>query len=88
MVKLGFRLNTKTITYWIDLFTTLWDNFISINCPEHMDALQFRDEKRPRNLNYLTQLVEAQFYSTGVYSYSKVALILGALYLVSRIALQ
>ena len=88
MLKLGCRRNTKTITYWSDLFTSVWDAFVRVHCPEYSDSLLFRDERRPRNFNYLLQLIEVQFYSTGIYSYSKVSLVLGALYLVARIALQ
>jgi hypothetical protein len=29
MVRLGFKLVTKTVSYWIEIFTVLWDGFIN-----------------------------------------------------------
>jgi hypothetical protein len=88
MVKLGFRLVAKTVNYWVELFTAAWDAFVSEACPHYQEALSFRNDKLPRNLSYLLQLVELQQYCMGIYSQHKVGLVLGALYLVGRMSLQ
>jgi hypothetical protein len=28
MIKFNFKLVTRSLTYWIDLLTTLWDSYI------------------------------------------------------------
>lgn len=53
MVKLGFKLVTKTINYWTDIFTALWDSFVNEYRPDFIGTLQFRSESQGRNWNYL-----------------------------------
>jgi hypothetical protein len=88
MVRLGFKLVTKTVNYWTDIFTALWDSFVNEYKPEFIGTLQFRSEAQGRNWSYLLQLMEAQFASTSVYGLSRISLVLAALYLVARVALQ
>lgn len=28
MLRFGFKLSAKTITYWLDMLTALWDSYI------------------------------------------------------------
>lgn len=88
MVRLGFRLVTKTVNYWTDIFTALWDSFVNEYRPDFMGTLQFRSETQGRNWSYLLQLLEGQFATMAVYSLSRISLVLGGLYLVARVALQ
>lgn len=53
-----------------------------------MATLQFRSESQGRNWSYLLQLLEGQFATMAVYSFSRISLVLGGLYLVARVALQ
>lgn len=88
MVKLNFRLAVKTTNYWIDTFTTLWDGFLNEEKPQHYQVMQFRSELQGKNWSYLHGLIEIQFSSMLVYSYSKISIVLGGLYLVARMTLQ
>lgn len=29
MVRFGFKLVTKTINYWMDMLTALWDSYVA-----------------------------------------------------------
>ena len=58
MIKLGFKLMVKTVGYWIDLLTALWDSYVIQFSPKYIDALTFRNDKLPLNLSYLVQMVE------------------------------
>lgn len=55
MLKLNFKLSTKTITYWIDLLTTLWDGFIYEKQPS-ANFLLFRhgSDLQLTNFSFLT----------------------------------
>lgn len=88
MVRLGFKLVTKTVNYWTDIFTALWDSFVHEYRPDFIGTLQFRSESQARNWNYLLQLLEGQFTTMAVYSLSRISLVLGGLYLVARMALH
>ena len=88
MLRLGCRLAARTACYWADLLTGLWDTFISDRCPEHSEPLVFRNERSPRNLSWLLQLIELETISLGLYQQAGVALALAGLYLVSRMALH
>ena len=50
--------------------------------------MQFRSELQGRNWSYLHELIEIQLSSMAIYSYSKISIVLGGLYLVARMALQ
>jgi hypothetical protein len=43
MVKLGFKLVRKTVNYWVDMLTTLWDSYVGEFCPKYADTLIFRN---------------------------------------------
>ena len=88
MFKFGFKLVTKTVTYWLDLLTTLWDSFISEFHPQLFNNLVFRNDKSPRNFSYLLQLLQLEEFTMDMYGQSKVAFILAAIYLLARMALQ
>jgi hypothetical protein len=88
MMRLGFKLVTKTVSYWIEIFTVLWDGFINESKPQYYEFLHFRSELQNKNWSYLVQLIEVQFCLMSVYNYSKISLVLGGLYLVARMALQ
>jgi hypothetical protein len=88
MVRFGFKLVTKTVNYWTDIFTALWDSFVKEYRPDFIGTLQFRNESHCRNWSYLLQLLEAQLSTMAIYSVSRISLALGGLYLVARVALQ
>ena len=88
MVKLGFKLTVKTVSYWLDLFTALWDSYLAESPHKHWDILAFRDENRPKNLNLVLHLIQNETLSMGHYGKGKVGLVLGAVYLVGRLALE
>lgn len=84
MVRLGFRLVARTLSFWADTFTALWDSFLAHHRPESLQLLQFRAEPA-RNWSYLVQLLEAQAVGGGGL---RLNLALGGVYLVARVALQ
>ena len=88
MVKFAFKLVNKTLVYWLDILTALWDSYVAEFCPKYIDTLIFRNDKVPRNLSYIVQMVELEAISMGVYNFSKVSLVLAAIYLVVRMSLQ
>lgn len=56
MLKFGFKLVTRSSTYWVDVLTSLWDTYLT----EEMDweeELMFRSEKNKRNISHLYQLI-------------------------------
>ena len=88
MIKFGFKLMIKTINYWADMLTALWDSYIDEFCPKYIDTLIFRNDRNPRNFSYVLQIIELESISMGTYSKSNVSMVLAAIYLVTRMALQ
>jgi hypothetical protein len=88
MIKLGYKLTAKTVGYWLDLFTALWDSYLAENSSKHWEILSFRDEKRPKNLSLALQLIQAETLAMGHYGKSKVGLVLGAIYLIGRLTFE
>ena len=56
MVKFGFKLVTRSSTYWVDVLTSLWDMYLSEEM-EWEEELMFRSEKNKRNISHLYQLI-------------------------------
>lgn len=52
MVRMGFRLVIRTLNYWADTFTALWDSFLAHHRPDFLRILQFRNETA-KNYSYL-----------------------------------
>jgi hypothetical protein len=88
MLRFGFKLSAKTITYWLDMLTALWDSYIGEFCPKYIDTLIFRNERLPRNLSYLLQLVELEYVSMNANGHSMVSMALAGIYLIARMALH
>ena len=78
----------KTVGYWIDMLTALWDSYVSEFCPKYIDTLTFRNYKAPLNLSYVIQLIELSNLNMSIHGFSKVSLVLAAIYLVARMSLQ
>lgn len=57
MIKFGFKLMVKTIAYWIDMLTALWDSYVQEFCPRYSQTLLFRNDKNPVNWSYLVQMI-------------------------------
>ena len=79
---------TKTYTYWIDVFTNLWDGYVKKYQPQYFETIKFRGYDDNRNWNYLVQTTDAALNTMNFYNYSKVGLALGGIYLIARISLQ
>ena len=79
---------TKTVAYWVDMLTALWDSYVGEFCPKYTDTLIFRNDRAPRNISYVWQMMELECLSMGVYNSSKVSIVLAAIYLIARMALQ
>ena len=88
MVKFDFRLTMKTLSYWVDMITALWDSYVCEFCPKYSEILIFRNDRSPRNISYLLQILEVECLSLGVYCYSKVSMVLAGIYLMSRMVVQ
>lgn len=87
MMKFNFKLITRSSTYWVDILTTLWDEYISEDLTWE-DQLTFRQEKSKRSISHLFQILEKCFLFTEVYQYSVPNLVLSAMYLIIRMQLE
>lgn len=43
MLQFGFKLVAKTLGYWVDMLTALWDSYVGEFCPKYADTLIFRN---------------------------------------------
>lgn len=87
MMKFNFKLMTRSSTYWIDILTTLWDQYIAEDIT-YENELTFRQEKSKRSISHLFQIVEKSYLFIEVYQYSVPCLVLSAMYLIIRMQLQ
>ena len=56
LVRFNFRLVHRTSTYWADVLTLLWDDYIFEEADWEADLL-FRNERNRRNLSHCYQLL-------------------------------
>lgn len=87
LLKFNFKLMARSSTYWVDVLTMLWDEYILEVCWEEEDLL-FRRERNKRNISHCYQLVEKLYLELEAYSYAKPTLVLSAMYLVVRMRLE
>ena len=91
LLKEDFRVWKRTYSYWADVLTMMWDQFLLQDCLDNygnLDYLLFRCLTKTKNFAYLVQILEASLYTTQFYSYSLMSIVLSAMYLLIRINME
>jgi hypothetical protein len=87
LLKFSFRLVRRTSTYWVDILTLLWDNYITEEITWELELL-FRSEKNKKNISHCYQIMERLALDLDAYNYSTPLLALSAIYVVVRMRLE
>lgn len=87
LIRFNFRLVHRTTTYWTDVLTLLWDDYICEESVWEADLL-FRCERNRRNLSHCYQLLERAAGEVESYLHATPLLALAAMYLVLRMRLE
>ena len=57
IMKLNFKLTVKTVSYWVDILSLVWDNYLNEqSLIVESDFLLLRTEHDPKNLSLVIQL--------------------------------
>lgn len=87
LLKFGFKLVKRSSTYWVDILTLLWDDYINQQLTWQLDLL-FRHDKNKKNISHCYQIIEKLHLDLDVYNYSTPLLVLSTMYLILRMRLE
>ena len=90
-MKEDFKVCKRTYTFWIDMFTMLWDQYILEDRLDNygsLDSLLFRCYGRTKNYAYLNQIIESSLHTSQFYSYNQAVIVMSTMYLLIRINIE